>query len=208
MCNTHQTQQTAPKHHDELILVVKRTDLFPTEAQAWHGLHPVDPAYLTELVHEKKQFLPRSLMEVDPTYKQIIPYLIFCHEDKYFVMQRQAKATETRLQSKFSLGIGGHIRQEDITGDDIIGWARREFEEEVDYNGSFTVEPLGILNDDSNAVGQVHVGFVYLLKGNSAHIKVKEELKSGELFTLEECMSFYDRMETWSQIVFNFLQQR
>lgn len=147
-------------------------------------------------------------MEVDPTYKQIIPYLIFCHEDKYFVMQRQAKATETRLQSKFSLGIGGHIRQEDITGDDIIGWARREFEEEVDYNGSFTVEPLGILNDDSNAVGQVHVGFVYLLKGNSAHIKVKEELKSGELFTLEECMSFYDRMETWSQIVFNFLQQR
>lgn len=203
--SVQQQKQTVEQHHDEMILVVKRTDLFPVVA--WHGLQEVDQDYFSRIIHEKKQFLPRSVMEQDPEYKQIIPYLIFTHDDKYFLMQRQAKASETRLQSKFSLGIGGHIREEDIQGDDIAAWARREFCEEVDYTGNFTVEPLGLLNDDSNPVGQVHVGFVYLLRGDSADIKVKEELKSGELLSLKQCDAFYDSMETWTQIVFDFLRE-
>ncbi len=208
MCNTHQASQIHHTHHDEHILVVKRTDIFATEETTWQGMKAVDPSYLTTLIHEKKQFLPRSLMETDPCYKQIIPYLVFKHNDTYFLMQRQAKASETRLQSKFSLGIGGHIRHEDMQSDDIVDWARREFHEEVNYKGTFTVQPLGILNDDSNPVGQVHVGFVYLLEGDSATITVHEELKSGTLYTLDECMAFYDRMEPWSQIVIDFLRTR
>lgn len=191
------------QHHDELILVVKRADLFPHEA--WHGLKKVDYAAYAQLIQEKKEFLPRSLMEQDPTYKQIIPYLVFKHADTYFLMQRQAKATETRLKSKFSLGIGGHINQEDLTGNDIAAWARREFHEEVSYSGALSITPLGILNDDSNAVGQVHVGFVFLLEGDSPAISVKEELKSGQLLTLNECAPFYESMETWTQIVYDFL---
>lgn len=204
--NPQQQATTATKLHDELILVVKRSDLFPI--QAWHGLQEVPHDYFVKIIQEKKEFLPRSLMELDPTYKQIIPYLVFAHDDKYFLMQRQAKATETRLQNKYSLGIGGHIREEDIDGNDIAGWARREFAEEIAYNGSFTVEPLGILNDDTNAVGQVHVGFVFLIRGDSANIKVREELKSGELFTLEECETYYEHMETWTQIVFDYLWEK
>ena len=191
--------------HDENILVVKRSDLFPQEA--FQGLKTVEDASWLETILSKKEFLPRSLMETDPTYKQIIPYLVFMHDNKLFLMQRQAKASETRLQSKYSLGIGGHIREEDIQDADIVSWARREFHEEVIYNDDFTVEPLGILNDDSNDVGKVHVGFVYLLRGSSANITVQEELKSGTLLTIEECAAFYDRMETWSQIVFNALKQ-
>lgn len=200
---------TAPKvfagTHDEHILVVKRSDLFATE-NAWHGLKKVENAAWIETILTKKEFLPRSLMETDPTYKQIIPYLVFTHENRLFMMQRQAKASETRLKSKFSLGIGGHIREEDIDGADIIAWARREFHEEVAYKDTFTVEPLGILNDDSNDVGKVHVGFVYLLKGTSPDISVYEELKSGTLMTIEECAELYDRMESWSQIVFDWIR--
>lgn len=203
-------QTTAPQPqqqpHDELILVVKRTDIFPLVA--WHGLQEAEQDYFATLIQEKKQFLPRSLMETDPTYKQIIPYLVFEHDGRYFLMQRQPKASETRLQSKFSLGIGGHIRQEDIQGNDIAAWARREFEEEIDYKGSYSIEPLGILNDDTNAVGQVHVGFVFLLRGDSADINVREELKSGQLLTLEECMSYYENMETWTQIFFDYLYDK
>ncbi len=189
--------------HDEMILVVKRTDIFPLEA--WHGLMPVNETYFTNLVREKKLFMPRSVMEQDPTYKQIIPYLVFKFEDKYFLMQRKAKATESRLQSKFTLGIGGHIREEDMTSDDLRTWAHREFEEEVAFEGTYAVKPLGLLNDDTNAVGEVHVGFVYLIEGTSANISVKEELQSGSLMTLEEINKCYDRMETWSQIVFDYL---
>lgn len=205
------TQKQAPQQqcacsHDEHILVVKRNDLFPNNS-AWQGLQKFESAAWLETILAKKEFLPRSLMETDPTYKQIIPYLVFTHDNKLFLMQRQAKASETRLQSKFSFGIGGHIREEDIEDADIAGWARREFHEEVIYNDHFSVEPMGILNDDSNEVGKVHVGFVYLLKGTTDNISVQEELKSGILLTVEECEAFYDRMESWSQIVFDWIKK-
>ncbi len=188
---------------DELILVVKRTTLFPDDA--WQGLEEGGCDHYLELIQKEKEFLPRSAMETDPAYKQIIPYLIFTHNDTYFLMQRQAKASEQRLKSKYSLGIGGHIRQEDMESNSVIDWARREFEEEVSYHGNYTVTPLGILNDDSNAVGQVHLGFVFLLMGDSANIKVKSELKSGQLLTLDECAEYYPSMEHWSQIIFDSL---
>lgn len=200
------TQQHCACGHDEQILVVKRTDLFPNNS-AFQGLQKIQSTAWLETILSKKEFLPRSLMETDPTYKQIIPYLVFTHDNKLFLMQRQAKASETRLQSKFSLGIGGHIREEDIEDADIAGWARREFHEEVIYNDNFSVEPMGILNDDSNDVGKVHVGFVYLLKGSSNKISVQEELKSGMLLTIEECEPFYDRMESWTQIVFDWIKK-
>lgn len=185
--------------HDELILVVNRSHLFPKDA--FQGFAKVDFASYLTIIANHKEFKPRSQMEQDPSYKQIIPYLIFEHKGKYFLMQRHKKASEQRLQSKFSLGIGGHIRQEDIKSTDIFGWAEREFHEEVDYNGSLTIIPLGLLNDDSNAVGEVHIGFVLLLKGDNPNISVKSELQSGQILTKEECMTFYDRMESWSQLL-------
>ncbi|MFC1841736.1 hypothetical protein ACFLYA_01570 [Candidatus Dependentiae bacterium] len=188
---------------DENILVVKRDCLFPL--QAWQGIEKPKNDQFLETIMARKEFLPRSLMEHDVSYKQIIPYLVFKHADKYFLMQRKAKASEQRLKSKYSLGIGGHIRQEDIKNADIAHWARREFHEEVDYNGNFEVKFLGILNDDSNDVGKVHVGFVYLLEGNSPDISVKSELQSGQLVTIAACARFYDRMEGWSKIVFDYI---
>lgn len=198
-----QTQPTLNKSLEEHILVVKREILFQKES--WQGLKLIDCDSYLELIKKNQEFHPRNAMESDLAYKQIIPYLIFTYEDKYFLMQRQSKATEQRLQNKYSLGIGGHIRQEDLTSNSIIDWARREFEEEVSYSGLYTVEPLGILNDDSNDVGKVHAGFVFLLKGDSPNISVKSELKNGNLLTLQECKDFYDSMETWSQIIIDHL---
>jgi len=198
-------KQKSVKSNDENILVVKRNHMFPTGS--WNGIKKTKDSLFVETIFEKKEFLPRSLMEHDPSYKQIIPYLIFNHEDRYFLMQRKAKASEKRLRSKYSLGIGGHIRQEDIQDADIYSWAKREFHEEVDYQGNVAVEFLGILNDDTNDVGKVHVGFVYLLKGDSSEISVKDELQSGDLLTLYECEDLYQHMENWSQIVFDFLSK-
>jgi len=189
---------------DENILVVKRDILFGDNV--WQGIENPRGDCFVETILAAKEFLPRSRMEHDFAYKQIIPYLVFSHEDTYFLMQRKAKASEQRLKSKYSLGIGGHIRQEDIQNADIASWARREFHEEVDYAGNFDVTFLGVLNDDSNDVGKVHVGFVYLLQGDSDQISVKEELQSGTLMTIDECKLFYDRMEHWSKTVFDFLQ--
>ncbi len=132
-------------------------------------------------------------------------YLCRAEKDKYFLMQRKSDASEARLKNKHSLGIGGHIRQEDIGSKTIFDWAAREFAEEIEYNGSFEIEPIGLLNDDSNPVGQVHLGFVFLLKGDSDKIKIRSELKEGKLLTLQECKQLYPAMENWSQIVFDCL---
>lgn len=190
---------------NESILVVPRTQLFPNDS--WHGVKAVDLSHYINVIINHQEFIARGLAETDFSYKQIIPYLVFQHDEKLFLMQRCAQASESRLANKYSLGIGGHVRKEDIQSRDLFEWARREFHEEISYTGNFSISTLGILNDDSNDVGKVHLGLVLLLKGDSANIRIKSELKSGSLYSFKECQEFYPFMESWSQLVFDFLIQ-
>lgn len=201
-----QTQAPTPQHHDEQILVVKRSHLFPTTESAWLGINATDLSNYVNIICKHQEFQPRSAMELDPAYKQIIPYMVFQHGDRYFLMQRRSTASEKRLQNLYSLGIGGHVRKEDLVGTNLMKWAEREFHEEINYTGTFTVTPLGILNDDSNEVGRVHLGLVLLLKGDLDTISIRSELKSGQLLTLNECHEYYAQLESWSKLVLGFLE--
>ena len=88
---------------DEDILVVARDKFF--EKEVWQGLKEVDLKEYIDIIEKNKEFLPRSVMEQDFNYKQIIPYLIFSFEDKFFLMQRQSKSSEQRLKNKYNLKI-------------------------------------------------------------------------------------------------------
>jgi predicted NUDIX family phosphoesterase len=192
------------KKEDEKILVVERKILFPKEIL--QGIQQIDFDLYLNLIESNKKFIWRSQVETDTSFKQIIPYLVFNFQDKFFLMQRKNNASEVRLQNLYSLGIGGHIKEKDLIQKTIFDWARREFAEEIDYQGNFEVQPIGLLNDESNSVGQVHTGFVFLLKGNSEKIKIRNEHKEGILYSLKECKAFYPKMEQWSQIVFDHLK--
>ena len=196
--NQTQRAQIPPKLLEE-ILVVPRKQLF--KEPAWNGFKKIDFSNLVHIIETHKEFHPRYLMEQDPTFKQIIPYMIFRQNNQYFLMERNKKASEQRLKSKLTLGIGGHVRKEDLSSSDLFDWAKREFHEEVVYNDSLQVTPLGMLNDDSNEVGKVHLGLVLLLEGNSPEISIKSELASGNLVSWQDCLQAYDRMETWSQLL-------
>ncbi len=200
-----QSQNAAPPIKTERILVIKRSELF--QESAWTGIKAVNFNDYLSLIQEKQEFMPRNLAEENFAYKQIIPYLVFQHNDAYFLMQRKSGSSEQRLANKYSLGIGGHLREEDMQGATLFDWAQREFDEEINYSGNLEITPLGILNDDSNDVGKVHVGFVFLLKGDSADISIKSELQSGKLLTLTQCQEKYDAMETWTQLVFDFIKK-
>lgn len=190
---------------NENILVVPREKIFKDQPfNGFLGCSDFD-AY-QNIVQENKQFLPRSEMEQDPLYKQIIPYLVFTHGNKLFLMQRAGTAGEQRLKNKYTLGIGGHVRESDLAGKTIFDWAIREFQEEIEYDGSLSIQPLGLINDDSNAVGKVHIGFAFLLRGDSPNIAIRSELKHGSLLSLEACAEFVENMETWSQLAFAHLQ--
>lgn len=193
-------QQPIQQHHSEEILVVRRSILFQNNP-AWHGINKELFQPFVNHIKEHATFIPRSHAETNIAYKQIIPYLIFKFENKFFVMQRKKTASEQRLASKYSLGIGGHIRQDDIQNNDIFDWSKREFEEEVSYTGSLKISTLGVLNDDTTDVGKVHLGMVMLLEGDNPHIQIKDEHKSGALMTFEECMALNTNMEMWSQLI-------
>jgi predicted NUDIX family phosphoesterase len=203
-----QTQPTKINKQDEEILVVPTKYIF-NNSPIFTGFVPLHnfQAHL-DIILSHKQFIKRSLAETNNNFKQIIPYLIFYHQDKFFLMRRKSTASETRLQNKYSLGIGGHLRATDMHSNDITLWAQREFHEEINYHGNVTFTPLGILNDERDLVGQVHFGLVYLLTGDSPNISIKSELKEGVLKTLDECKSVYESMESWSQLVYSYLITR
>jgi len=193
------------KKKDEKILTVPRQKIF--ELAKFDGFLPLaNFDFYQALIELNKAFLWRSEVENDFSQKQIIPYLVFENNKKLFIMQRKSTASEARLQNKYSLGIGGHIRQEDIEESSLSEWAEREFEEEVDFKGTFEIKPIGLINDDSNDVGKVHFGIVFLLHGDSDKIAVRDEHKSGQLLSLDECEKNYLGMETWSQLVFDYLK--
>lgn len=191
---------------DEHVLCVERAHVW-TGTPEPQGLVTEDLERVQQVIRERSFFMPRREVEEDPTYLQIISFVVFRHGDRYFLTQRLRASTERRLRQRYSLGIGGHLNPEDTRGGDVIdGGMRREWEEEVCYPGDFRARLLGVLNDASAPVSRVHLGLVFLVDGSTAEIRVREVKKlSGELLTLDEMRIYYLDMEGWSQLVYDRL---
>jgi predicted NUDIX family phosphoesterase len=113
-------------------------------------------------------YLNRSEAEQDKRYKQLIPYaLILCH-DKVLRYRRGRGGQETRLHGLYSVGVGGHISEEDngLFSNSRLGYhdaMRRELMEEVAIEVPKDVA-VGVINDDSTEVGYVHLGVVHIVQ--------------------------------------------
>jgi predicted NUDIX family phosphoesterase len=191
----------------EHVLCVRREDVFPDGA--WHGFLDDDLDRVQRVLREAAFFMPRSEVEDDPGYQQIIPYVVFRHGDRYLLTRRLKASSEKRLRQLYSLGVGGHINPGDLEhGDPISDGLKREWEEEVAYEGGFEARLLGIIKDDSSPVSKVHLAVVFLIDGDSPEIRIRETDKlSGELLTLEEMRIYYLAMESWSQMVYDRLAE-
>ncbi len=196
---------TAAPRTVEQVLCVRRDDIFPDGA--WHGFITEGLERYQQVIREHHLFMPRPTVEDDPSFQQIIPYVVFHHGDRYFLTHRLRASAERRLRRQYSLGIGGHINPGDLqSGDPVQDGMRREWEEEVVYDGRFNARLLGLLNDDSAPVSKVHLGVVFVLDGDSPSIAIRETEKlAGELLTLSEMRIYYLGMESWSQIVYDRL---
>lgn len=187
----------------EHILVVKRTDLFQS-VPAWQGLCFAYYAEIMSVVLAKRQFILREQAENDDTYKQVIPYVVLRHADSLFVVQRRKTSSEQRLAGLLSLGIGGHIRVSDVVNDHPLDWAQRELSEEISGIHVEQSAFLGFINDDTNAVGRVHFGIVYLIDLSHRMIAINSELKHGQWLPVST-MSTLDHFEPWSQLVLSVM---
>ena len=128
-----------PEDQIERVLVVP-TEVFHRLGHFQGFCGEVD-RYLDELLRpEQTSYRRRDLAEKDPSFKQLIPYVIFRHvgadgRPTVFQYTRGAGMGEGRLHRKRSVGIGGHISAIDA-GDHAVGnpyqeGMRRELEEEV-----------------------------------------------------------------------------
>lgn len=190
----------------EQVLVVRREDIFPDGA--WHGFVTEDLDRHQRVIRERHFFKPRAEVENDPSFQQIIPYVVFRHGERYLLTHRLRASSEKRLRKQYSLGVGGHINPGDLEGGDpILDGLKREWAEEVIYRGRFAARLLGLLNEESSPVSKVHLGVVFLVEGDSPDVQIRETDKlAGELLTLDEMRIHFLEMESWSQLVYERLR--
>lgn len=166
----------------------------------------LDPAHIS--------FRPRGEVETDPSFKQLIPYVLFLHKNgdgqaSIFEYVRGKGVGEGRLKSKRSVGIGGHISSDDVVSGSAHPFEegmRREIEEEVAIDTPYTASCVGMINDDETEVGKVHLGMVYLFEVESPNVEINEdELIESGFKLVDELLSNLDGFETWSSITLKAL---
>lgn len=159
---------------------------------------------------EHTSFRPRHDVEVDPGFKQLIPYVIFQHRDDQgrrtvFQYTRGTGQGEGRLHRKRSVGIGGHISVLDANGgqgrDPYKEGMQRELDEEVAIDTPYTAQCVGLINDDETEVGRVHLGVVHLFDVHRPNVRPREsEIIESGFRPVDEILADLSSFETWSQI--------
>jgi predicted NUDIX family phosphoesterase len=195
--------------HAERVLVVP-TELFHRLGHFQGFCGDID-RYLGELFDARHaSYRPRKEVEQDPSFKQLIPYVIFRYTDsagKQHVFQytRGKGMGEGRLHSKRSVGIGGHISLCDVegcaSGNPYEEGMRRELEEEVRIEAKYTARCVGLINDDETEVGRVHLGVVHIFDMEKPEVYPREtDLLETGFRPVEEMLANLDGFETWSSI--------
>jgi predicted NUDIX family phosphoesterase len=189
---------------EEQVLVVPRA-LLPGRGN-WRGVRTEGVSETLGIVARAGEFRPRSAMERDPSWKQVIPYLVLRDELRFFLMRRTRAGADARLHDLYSIGVGGHINPGDA---DVPGGLRREWLEEIEAPFEPAFEVVGLLNDDETDVGSVHLGIVFEANAQGRPVRVRETHKlSGSFVAPAEVEAVRDLMESWSALVFDALGSR
>jgi predicted NUDIX family phosphoesterase len=167
--------------------------------------------YLADLLSpEHTSYRPRSEVEIDPGFKQLIPYVIFHHVEEpgrptVFQYTRGTGQGEGRLHKKRSVGIGGHISTVDVAGDGegnpYETGMRRELDEEVIVRTPYAAHCVGLINDDLTEVGRVHLGVVYRFDVERPAVEPRElDILESGFRPVAEILTELPTFETWSQL--------
>ncbi len=184
----------------ERVLVVPRGDV--PGGCAFRGIRDADLSVLRDAVGRHGTYLDRPIAEDDPGYKQLIPYVVVRDATRVFLMERTDAGGDARLHGKASIGVGGHLNPVDEGEDALMAGLRREWHEELETDWEPEFELIGLLNDDSNPVGAVHLGVVFSVEAAGRPAAVREHDKlTGAFVGADEVAAAWDRLETWSQLV-------
>ncbi len=155
------------------------------------------------------EFRLRDTVEDDPTYLQVIPYVVFRNrQGRFLTYERGGKGGESRLHARRSMGFGGHINDSDsvVPNDAFAIGTMREIAEELNVSWNMAGDsPMSILYTPTDSVGRVHIGFVMILDAT------RDEVSSPDPAVLNLRWSDQDEIladpsyEDWSRILINNL---
>ena len=186
----------------ERVLVVPRAAVM--SGDGWHGIRTAGVDDVVRTIAARGTFEARDEMERDPSFKQVIPYVVLRDGPHYFLMRRTRAGGDARLHDRYSIGVGGHLNPGDR---DLEGGLLREWQEELDAQFVPRFRLLGLLNDDTTDVGSVHLGVVYVADAEGRRVAIRETDKlSGRFVDALAVAAVADDLETWSRIVFEALE--
>ncbi len=211
---THRTAIIALRMNpNEQVLVVERNVL--ERAGIFHGLTFDVDRYVSSLFEPGvPRFMPRSKAETDPSFKQLIPYVIIHSGNKFLSYVRGKAGGEKRLVGNRSIGIGGHINPIDempLFGDLREAYhsaVDREVAEEVEIAPPRMKRMVALLNDDTTEVGQVHLGIVHCWTLAAPEVNKREQMITQLGFlSAFELRNLRHELESWSQFCVDHLSQ-
>ena len=193
---------------EERVLCFERK-LFE-ELGVFQGLSLAIEKYLPVVTSSSNTlYLNRSDAEQDKRYKQLIPYvLIICH-GRILRYRRGRGGQETRLHGLYSVGIGGHISEEDhglfSSGLGYQEGMRRELMEEVAID-EVKETAVAVINDDSTDVGYVHFGVVHVLPVANENVAGRRSgIVAPEFIPIVEAVKDPSGYESWSRFCLEHL---
>ncbi|MBV8228073.1 MAG: hypothetical protein JO232_23110 [Verrucomicrobia bacterium] len=197
---------------EEMVLAVRRSLL--ESLGIFQGLQFDVDRYLERILsREHNFFVPRSSAEGDPNLKQIIPYAILVSGGRVLRYKRGKKSGEQRLVAKGSIGIGGHMNDRDeglfaLDTEAYLAGVQREIDEELVVAAPLANRIAALINDDSNEVGQVHLGVIHIVELATPTAAKRESMILGiEFLSPEELRAERDTLESWSQIAVDNLER-
>lgn len=196
--------------NDEIILAVSRKKLFENEQFSFQGFENDETVVDRVVENLAANFVSmrRGDAEENQEFKQPIPYALIRRGNEVFCYERLNGGGESRLHSKLSLGVGGHMNPiEDLEDFSAVLEENlmREINEELYVDkGQFDLNIVGLINDDSDEVGKVHISLLAIIDiSNEQDVVVRElDQLAGAFVSIDKLRSkeYFDRLENWSKI--------
>ena len=216
----YQARRAQPPHGSERVLVFPAEWLdslhrFQGITKAWRGVSR--KLFQSDVWH----YVERLQAEQDETSKQILTYIIVTKGSQILAYRRGTYSrVEDFLKGAHCIGFGGHVTETDLTLFNradlgLLASAARELSEELSLpradqerlrrHEGLTI--VGLINDDSSAVGRRHFAFVLRYEVNNESFWDRPRRGEKSITQLRwidptsEGISLND-FEYWSQLCF------
>lgn len=163
-------------NHREKVLCIKREWLPAAWVEKKTVMAMAEHSFFQTCDRAGFQFKERGIIETDPSFKQIIPYVVIQTQGRELTAAYLRNGSERRLHDLWSVGIGGHINPVDCPAGSsfkevLMAGMIRELDEELNKrpdNGHPVFS--GIINEEETPVGCVHLGAVFTLETQNSDL--------------------------------------